>query len=519
MKSHKGGSKYNLFKSNRSQASLLSNQSLQERGGSYQPSPIDSPLQSPAFLPPSAASSPLSPDDKSTDDSLARSYEADAANFYQSNHHGRNVLQRSQSHRTSPSPRSTLGPTINLVSPTNNAAGFPSVDEDPDKFYQNIQEAPAKSEHKKKRRFLGLGGSSEKEAIVTPALNSPRGLGRSISVRRAVGQPEHLTNTGNYSAQHHWPSGSTSAKFSSPTVDEESEGGDDLESSYGKNSRLTPPIPPKDPPKLPLVAPKQEQENTGNEGHPQYPTTASNRSHPTEQGGLRTSAWDRPARASNHHRNPSSDLAAQYQPYSAPASAGSASSHTLPSRSAQDLAYPQTLFSQNSRPSSRQSLEPPSPSYSQSQNQTFHQRTTSLQVGNTYSESSMGPPSAQSHVGNRSQEFNQQNIQQRSEPNYQTYGQGGQGSQGGAQPGPSGGQYGSQLGVNNGQQGGSYRNTPQASPMVLQNSNSEQGRNTPPPSRSRDDLSGLDMQQLNAKYDELSMSISCPASRVSKTLR
>lgn len=516
MKSHKGGSsKYNLFKSNRSQASLLSTQSFQERGGSYQPSPIDSPLQSPAFPPPSAASSPLSPHDKDKDDSLARNYEADAAKFYQGSHHGRNVLQRSQSHRTSPSPRSTLGPTINLVSPTHSAAGSPRVDEDPDKFYQKIQESPAKSDHKKKRRFLGLGGSSDKEATITPALNSPRGLGRSISVRRAVGQPELQTNTGDYSAQHHWPSGSTSANFSSPTVDEEPESGDDFESPYGNDSRLTPPIPPKDPPKSPLVAPKQEQENTRNEALSQYPTTASNRSHPTEQVGLRTSAWDRPARASNHHRNPSADLAPQYQPYPAPASASSTSSHILPSRSTQDLVYPQTLFSQNSRPSSRQSLEPPSPSYSQGQNQTFHQRTTSLQVGNTYSEGSMGPPSAQSHAGNRSQEFNQQNIQQRGETNYQAYGQGGQG---GGQPGPSGGQYGSQLGVNNSQQGGSYRNTPQASPMVPQNSNSEQGRNTPPPSRSRDDLSGLDMQQLQAKYDELSMSISYPGCQMYQSL-
>ena len=502
MKSHKTH-KYSIFsKSNRSQASLLSNPSFQERGGSYQPSPIDSPLQSPAFPPPSAASSPLSPDDKDKDDALAYNYEADAAKFYQSPHHSRNVLQRSQSHRTSPS---SFGPTINLVSPTHSTAGSPRIDEDPDTFYQSTQEPPAKSELKKKRRFLGLGGSSDKEGTVAPALNSPRGLGRSISVRRAAAQPEILTNPGNYSAQHHWPSGSTSAKFPSPTVDEEPEGVDNLEKPSSKESRITPPLPPKDPPKSPLLASKQEQENTRNEAQPQYPTTASNRSHPTEQVGLRTSAWDRPARVSNHHRNPSADLAPQYQPYPAPASASSTSSHTLPSRSAQDLSYPPALFSQNSRPSSRQSLDPPSPSYSQSQNQSFHQRTTSLQVGNTYSENPMGPPSTQSHTGNRSQEFNQQNLQQRVEPNYQAYGQGNQGGQGAGQPGPSGGQYGSQLGVNNSQQGGSYRNTPQASPMVLQNSNSEQGRNTPPPSRSRDDLSGLDIQQLLAKYDELSM--------------
>jgi len=222
MKSHgTESSKHKFFKSNRSQALLPG---IQERRGSYQPFPTNSlqwpthpplsayyrpsstdfPLQSPAFLPssaasypspydaplqfpafstPSAASCPLSPDDKDKNDSLARKYEPespmacnywelDATKLYQSNHHGRNVSRGSQSHRMSPSPRSSLGPTINLPNPTHNAAGSPRVDEDLNKLNPNVQEAPAKSERKKKRRFLGFGESSNKEATVTAAAHN-----------------------------------------------------------------------------------------------------------------------------------------------------------------------------------------------------------------------------------------------------------------------------------------------------------------------------------------------------------
>ena len=69
------------------------------------------------------------------------------------------------------------------------------------------------------------------------------------------------------------------------------------------------------------------------------------------------------------------------------------------------------------------------------------------------------------------------------------------------------GQYGSTLSVNNPQQSGSYRNTPQASPMV-QDTSSGGGRSTPPPavgaSKSREDLGNMDVQQLATKHDELS---------------
>ena len=75
------------------------------------------------------------------------------------------------------------------------------------------------------------------------------------------------------------------------------------------------------------------------------------------------------------------------------------------------------------------------------------------------------------------------------------------------------GQYGSTLSVNN-QQPGSYRNTPQASPMVQGDSNSGQGRSsTPPPgnsgNKSREDLAALDVQQLLSRHEELSTLRSC----------
>ncbi|MCJ1392307.1 hypothetical protein MMC18_005174 [Xylographa bjoerkii] len=505
MKSQKAN-KYSLFKSNRSQASLLSNQSFHDRG-SYQASPIDSPLHSPAF-PPSAASSPLSPDDKDRDDVLARNYEADAAKFHQSNHTKPNVLQRSQSQRASPSPRSGHGPTINLVSPTHSgAAGSPTIDEDPETIDQESHQAPHTTQYlKKKRRFFGLGGesSSGKEVTHTSSPNPARGLGRSISVRRTGPQPQISTDTGTYSSESAWPSGSTSAKFSSPTVDEEPEGGQSLHpnSPYGKYS--TPPtIPPKDPPKSPLFLPTSGQEHRHNDQQPQLSVAAPGQLLPSEQVTAKSPAWERVGRTpGTHQRNNSSELQPQYQAFQpVPSSAGSSSSNPLHSRSAQDLAYPQPLYTQqNSRPSSRQSYEPPSPS--QPQQLPFHQRTSSLQIIPLYSENPMVPPATQPHSGGRSSEQNQQAAQSgqpRDNSNY-AYSERAQGQNQSGQPT---GQYGSQLGVNNNQQGSNYRNTPQASPMVQQNSNSEQGRSTPPPSRSRDDLSGLDVQQLLARHDEL----------------
>jgi hypothetical protein len=504
MKSHK----YSLFKSNRSQASLLSNQSFHERGGSFQPSPIDSPLQSPAYPPPSTASSPLSPEDKDKDDSLARTYESDAARFYQSNppSHGRNVLHRSQSQRTSPSPRQAFGPTINLVSPPQSTAGSPRIDEDPAFFYQQPkQEPPPKTELKKKRRFLGLGGSSsssaEKETIYAQPLASPR-LGRSISIRRAGAQPDNITTTGAHFGQQPVSSGNTSTKFPSPTVDEEPEGRDNFRNSIDKYPQRTPELPPKDPPKSPLFVPNQGQEYTYNEPQSLQTIVAPNQSHQPETAGLKSSTWDRPqGKSSSHQRNHSAEIASQYKAFNpSTTSTSTTSSHPPPGRNTSELSYPQPLYTQGSRPGSRQSQEPPSPSYNQQP--VYHQRGNSQQVGAVYPGDRMTPPPTQPHSGSRTQEIrDQQNSQQGhrgQEPGYQAYQQGSQGGNQSGQPG----QYGPQLVVNN-QQG--YRNTPQASPMVQQNSNSETGHNTPPPSRSRDDLSGLDIQQLLARHDELSM--------------
>ena len=507
MKPLKTNTKYSLFKSNRSQASLLSNQSFQERV-SHQASPIDSPLHSPAFPPPSAQSSPLGPEDKERDDAFARaSHEADAAKFYQANPASKpNVLQRSQSHRASPSPRSVSGPTINLVSPTHGAAGATRIDENPNSFYQNTPQISNKIEHKKKRRFFGFGDSSSgKEGTTLPAPEPPRGLGRSISVRRTAPVQQIVTNTGDYATPQQWPSGSTSAKFPSPTVDEEPEPRESLHpnSPYGAYSAI-PPIPPKDPPRSAILLPSSGSDHRHTEGQPQSSTTAaSSKPQLAEQVGSKTPAWEKIGRTPAHHRNQSSDVQPQYQAFQpAPSTASSGSSYPVPSRSTQDLAYPQPQYSRDSRPSSRQSYEPPSPTHSQSH--PSHLRTSSLQASPLYGENSMAPQSSQQHAGRASTEQGQQNTQAglgRGESSYNAYGQGGQGQNQSAQ---TTGQYGSQLAVNNNQSGGTYRNTPQPSPMVAQNSNSELGRSTPPPSRSRDDLSGLDVQQLLARHDELS---------------
>ena len=98
--------------------------------------------------------------------------------------------------------------------------------------------------------------------------------------------------------------------------------------------------------------------------------------------------------------------------------------------------------------------------------------------------------------------MNEHAQQTREQGGYQPYHQTGQGQgtrDGGAPP------YG-QLNV--GSQGQGFRGTTQPSPLPPQtNASEQQGRSTPPPSRSRDDLSGLDVAQLLSRHDELRKSV------------
>ena len=498
MHSHKNH-KLSLFKTNRSQASLLSAQESR----SYQASPIDSPLQSPAFPPPSAVSS-LDSEDR--EDRFGQPYDQDALKFY---HGNGDIPRRAQSQRAPPVQRSHIGtqppqPTIHLIGSPQGGAASTRIDEDPDAYYdqQQQQQAPVKPEQKKKRRFFGFGESSTlRDSVNNSASNPPRGIGRSISVRRTDIGPRISTNTDDHPNQQRWPPGSAPPAYSSAGSEEEQGGGATINSPYDQIPEQLPPIPPKDPQKLQQYPPSPEQDRFYNQSDFEASTSASNQGHLGENSAPhRPSTWDRSSRPVNHPRNPSSDQLVQYQSYqSVPTSASSTSSHPLPLRGSLDLIYPQPQIAQNSRPSSRQSYQPPSPAL----DPTFHQRTSSLQGVPSHPEDPMAPALTQPHPGVRTVEPSQQNSQQasnRDPPSYQPYSQNGPGST--QANGASAAQYGSQLNVNN-QPGGNYRGTPQPSPMVPQGG-SDQGRSTPPPSRSRDDLTGHDMASLLTKYDELS---------------
>ena len=498
MHSHKSH-KLSLFKPNRSQASLLSAQESR----SYQASPIESPLQSPAFPPPSAVSS-LDSEDR--EDRFGQPYDQDASRFYQGNG---DVPPRAQIQRAPPVQRSHIGaqppqPTIHLVGSPQGGAASARIEEDPDAYYyQQQHQAPIKPEQKKKRRFFGFGEPSTlRDSVNNSTSASHRGIGRSISVRRTDIGPQISTNTENHPNQQRWPLGSAPPAYPSAGSEEEQGGGAIIDSPYGQTYEQLPPLPPKDPQRQQQYPPSPEQDRSYNQTDFETSTSSSSQSHLGENPAAhRPSTWDRASRPVNYPRNPSSDQSVQYQSYqSVPTSASSTSSHPLPLRVSSDLTYSQPQFVQSSRPSSRQSYQPPSPALDSTQ---FHQRTSSLQGVPIHTEGSMAPTSTQPHPGVRTVEPSQQNSQQasnRDPPNYQAYSQNGQGST--QTNGAPTAQYGSQLNVTN-QQGGNYRGTPQPSPMVPQGG-SDQGRSTPPPSRSRDDLTGHDMASLLAKYDELS---------------
>ena len=497
MHSHK--SKLSLFRSNRSQASLLS----AHESRSYQASPIDSPLQSPAFPPNSAVSSLDSEDRDDTFIQRQPLRDSDTSQYYTGN--GTHLPQRSQSQRTPPAQKSYTGasptqPPLQLTGTLHGSAKTSTIHEHPDSDHQQDQ-VPAKAGPKRLRRFLGFGETSNHKDFV-----NKQSIGRSISKRRASLEPQIITTLEEH-LQNTWPSGSTSATYSPTTrIGEEEEGSTLLDSPYSQYPEETPPIPPKDLPKSPrsTTLPEQERSHT-------LLTTAPKQTGGEHQGPFRASTWDRKPRPPNHNPNPSSEHLGQHQ--TIPSVSGSgypetqdvASPNYPPSlRSGQELAYSQSQHTLGSRPSSRQSYEPSSPGPASSQ---FRQRQSSVQGGSGYLEGSMAPPPTQTSA--RSVEPNQQGSQNGTNGReggaaaYQSYPQG---TQTGSQPnnGQTSSQYGPQLSVNN-QPAGSYRGTPQASPMGQQN-NSEQGRSTPPPNRSRDDLSGHDVAALHAKYDELSES-------------
>lgn len=478
-------SKYSLFKTNRSQASLPI-QSAQEPKTHPAASPVQTPLHSPAFAPPPSAGAAYARGGENNN--YARPVVSDEVRIRR-----QSVPARSQSQRSPPS--SFSGPTIQLVGPPPRSVESPSSDEDPPTFYKPAPPVAAQKEDQRrgKRGFFGIGSSSSREepgSRLQP--NSLRGLDRSVSVRRKALTPQIATNIESRQTQQQWPLGPSPGSYSPPVGDEEVQGGVKIEGVSTEYISGVPAVPAKDPVRAPhhRLSLQQEQYHGQNPSQQRVSTDLTNRQPLDQQGVRENSARDRGAPSSYQLQQPQSQQHSHHQTYHpSPISSTSPSSHTLTLREALDLLQHSTSDAQISRPPSRQSIDPAS-------QQPYDPPSPTLQTTPTpppHAQSLMSPPPGQPPHNRRSMESGQQNTPAglpREGSSYQNYSQGGQGQN-----------HGNQLGVNN-QQGVNYRGAAQPPPMAPAVSG-EQGRSTPPPSRSRDDLAGLDITQSLARYEEL----------------
>lgn len=503
-----------FFHKNRSQGSLLNTQESTGRR-SHQASPIDSPLHSPRF-PPSSVDSPESKDDSEEFRFGQPSvYRPDQGRYYQAS----NIPARSHSQRSPPANPSYHQPTINLVGPPAGSPDPPVIDEDPDAYYTQPLTQTAPREDSKRRRFFKLGSSSSAKE---PQTNPPPAnrLGRSLSVRK-----KELDLQGDVKvqgvAQQRRPSKLPSLALppDQGTVEEQQA---EAVARRSEPNSAGPPPPEKDPLRSPRNFPPQQTEHSYSKTLVQgVNTNLPQRPEYERQASTTSSIWENTARSLQHPRAPSENFQ-QSSPYQAspssavsnqtpqsyqasPSSATSISSHQLQPRGAQEVIQQYRHEIQRERPASQQSsYEPPSPVHPahRGPDHPYERQGSNRSSLNAYTPSAMGPPPPpqQQARGRHSDEMDQRNPHgppTRENSAYQPYQQQGQGQ---SQPSNGQGQYGPQLGIS--QQNQAYRGAPQPSPLPNQTLN-ESGRNTPPPSRSRDDLTNLDVSQLLARHDEL----------------
>ncbi|KAL8680474.1 MAG: hypothetical protein Q9186_003317 [Xanthomendoza sp. 1 TL-2023] len=477
-----------FFHKNRSQASLLTSQDLNGGRASYHPSPIDSPQPSPAFPPPNAA--PLHQEIEEGQQ-YGHSDPAEPPAPYQTA-----FPTRSQSHRTPPAHPSPYNHPQPTTIQQQNKSQSSVFDLDPDAYYP---QAPAprlvQKEEPRKRRFFGIGTSSKESHTSLPAPPVvPQRLGRSISVRTHNYPSQNPPISASRPFQQRWPSESSGSTYSPPN-----------DSAAALSTGPAPPIPDKDP-----LRSTGFPSGPANNGAFRKPSSQSvivdtdGRPRVDRQGSATSATWESPQSLYQHQRvQPDAhQLPPSYQP--SPSSATSASSHPLSARAQQETLHNYHQELHESRPPSQQSYSPPSPLHTHLAPLDSHQTRLVQTAAPAPSQilGSMGPPQNPPSRDRRSQELaqqqqNQQGLGSREGTGYQPYHQVGQ-AQGQPQGPPPA--YSSQLGVSN-QQGGGHRG-PQPSPMAQQITG-EQGRSTPPPSRSRDDLSGLDVAQLLSRHDDL----------------
>ena len=469
-----------FFHKNRSQGSLLNVHDSNDRR-SYQASPIESPLQSPVYAPHSLTSTSQSPHDDDhnhdPDHGPSRVNRSDEARFYQT------LPSRTQSQRSPPSNQTFQG----HLAPPHSGITRAAVDENPDSFYQQSTTLIAPKDERKKRFF---GTWSSKEPADNNGGPTSQKLGRNISVRRkAPATPQISTETSDRQAYQRNPN--VIAPLASEEVDEGVRAG--LNPSHLQPAGAAPPIPEKDSLRSPQFPNTQQQESPYNRAPSQgVVTSISNRQPLERQGSANSTIWENTVRPTQHSYRPPSQPQYQPQVYQpSPSSATSTSSHPLPVRGAHET-LPQ-YYQNSSRPSSRQSFGPPSPLQ---QNPRADPYGPGLHETGPNPPSTMAPSSQQQQPPGRGSNDTQPPRapgvarEGSAHPAYS------QSSQDSSQPPNAPPQY-RELGPGN-----NYRAPPQGSPMPPQ-PNLEQERSTPPPSRSRDDLAGLDPAQLLVRHDEL----------------
>ena len=482
-----------FFQKDRSQHSLLNTQEANAR--SYAASPTDSPQQSPGFPPPNAAPLPHYEDSDEQGEFYNHPYRSEEAQYYNQPSHGHHQgPTRSQSQR-SPVSINTNQPTIHLVRPSQGYASTPASAIEPDEpdryYYERAPNPPPHKERRSKRSFFGLGSSKE-----TPAQAPANKLGRSRSVRGKEQYPDQAVEAPR-GHRHQLSNNNWTNTHVSPTTDDEEEedGGAGLHPSHLQSAAGGPGPPEKDPLRSPAFPPPiSHQEYTHGKTQSVSNSNQSLR-QPDRQGSY--NSWERvPQQQAIHPDSSQVQTPTSYHP--SPASASSASGQHFHHHKSPSDAFREHL-QDDSRPSSRQSLEP---SLQSQHPYGHHARGSSSQASSaSYMQGSMGPPPNQSQAPRRgsSETPGEQQRGQSREGNYQPYNQN---IQGAVLPSNAPPQYSAQLAP----QGQNYRGGSQQSPMTQQGNIAEQDRRSPPPpSRSKDDLSNLDVVQLLARHDELRM--------------
>ena len=398
-------------KLSRSQSSLRSsNASESKRRSSYLESPLDSPLNSP-----NSSHHPLekstsndffgTPEPPRSDDSPTSQGPESSFKSHSSAQRG---LQRSQSHRS---------PPVRFSASASPAGYAPSISEGlgenghGNDSWVALSDKDAKPEPKKKRGFFrGLGDLRlTKESSSSSSQRSPRRL---VKNQRAPHQRTAVDQI-RQSQQSPYPS--------SPLSNREDESDEEIiTKTFHRHSVALPAAssgyhrpPTPDDNHYSSASTTANREYFGSAPHAP-PNTASGQSQPAEQGGAaHKGGWERIGRViPHHHRNHSSTEVPQLQqPHPPPPQ----SLHPAPSSGAAGLTPlhrgrldPNFSESSNSRPPSRQSLEPPSPSVPPSSGS--HLRRRSSQNSSLH-EGSMVAPGGPQHGGRGNMENSQPNTQ------------------------------------------------------------------------------------------------------------